>query len=129
MGTDPGDEYLPGGGSGTEDSTDIPGGTGGDGTRGDPDPAKRYGIATIGDVLSEGGAVLGGSTDVLSEKKGVVRENDQAYCAQHGVTTVDGSTCAEKIKANNKKVALCGYTKMICGDMIIEAFKTVKGVP
>lgn len=131
MSDDSGDQYLPGGGEGGGDETyDVPGGTGGDGTRPPPfDPAKYYDIATIGDSVEGGGSIISGSAKVLAEGLGVARENDLGYCAVHrGLYPIQSGTCAQRIKADDKKVALCGYSQLSCGHRISESFKKTKGV-
>ncbi len=135
MGREAGDEYLPGGGHGTEEGDgDYWTGDGTRGDRGETDgegSGPYYGIAVKGDICDGGATLALGSPDVLVEGMGVALEGDATYCPEHRSTyTIDPSTCAQKIKVNGKKVALCGYSKLTCGDFITDQpMRTVKGSP
>lgn len=63
-------------------------------------------VARIGDGLSHGGSVTGGSPDVIADGAYVARIGDTADCAVHGPVTI--STGSTVMFADGKGVARVG---------------------
>ena len=71
--------------------------------------------ARVGDSISHGGSIVGGSPDHFDEGKAVARIGDPAVCSQHGtvvITSGSGST-----KVNGIPLARVGDS-LSCGAVI-----------
>jgi len=72
-------------------------------------------IARMGDSISHGGSITGGSGDTKANSIGVARVGDSATCSEHGsVTIVSGSST---VKVNGRAVARVGDS-LSCGATI-----------
>ena len=63
----------------------------------------------IGDGLSHGGSVTGGSPTVIFGGIAVSRHGDSAMCAKHGSVSIQGG-CSNRVTANGIPIALDGAT-------------------
>lgn len=79
-------------------------------------------VARIGDQISHGGSITGGSSKVKANGVGVARVGDPVYCNIHGPQTiVSGSS---KVKADGQAVARVGDS-ISCGAIIVSGSNNV----
>lgn len=72
-------------------------------------------VARIGDAVSHGGSITGGSSNVRANGVGVARIGDPAFCAVHFVVTIVGGSTS--VFANEQGVARVGDS-LSCGATI-----------
>ena len=72
-------------------------------------------VARIGDPISHGGDITGGSPDVKANSIGVARLGDAVNCVIHGEQTI--TSASTTVKANSRGVARVGDS-ISCGATI-----------
>lgn len=83
-------------------------------------------IARIGDPISHGGSITGGSTTVTAGGAGVARVGDTVVCSTHGPQTItQGSS---RVTADGQGVAYDGAL-VSCGATVIATLTTVEVAP
>lgn len=82
-------------------------------------------IARIGDPISHGGAVVGGSDNVFANDRGVARQGDFVLCARHGLKPIVGN-CVDTVLVNGRPVAVTGSVAA-CGAVVISTSNVIAG--
>lgn len=79
-------------------------------------------IAHLGDELDHGGSIASASPNVYADGKPVARVGDRAFCAQHGIVTIDSG--AATVLINGQPAAYDG-SQCSCGAVVISTGGTV----
>jgi uncharacterized Zn-binding protein involved in type VI secretion len=74
------------------------------------------GVARIGDTIDHGGAITGGSSDVIANGLGVARVGDAVLCDEHGIQAITGGSAT--VITNGKGTARIG-DGISCGATIV----------